>query len=401
MFYYLMHKKEIVARFFLDENDAFAKPKNIQINEKNEHYMPIGARMNNVKFIEWWNDRAIPKTRQGADDALKRLGLPSTMSALINNLALSLNDCYWIKPENEDFEWDEVNLYTNDFSDSFGELTFNKDYEIDLRKQTSFLRSVTTQGEVQKKWCIDSDKRRFLVKGNYDLSYQQSINEIFASSIHERQDRKDYTEYYFAKILLRDNVEGLGCYCYNYCNENIESISAWEMLQTVKIRMNESLYHPFKKACLDFGLSEEYFDGYMDYLILSDFLITNTDRHMNNISLLRDANSLKFIGFAPIYDSGNSMFFRIPTEGLFYAKPGQDKITSFITSKEVNMLKYVKNRKALNLDKVFTDFSVYEKDIEERRVRIEPMKRLFYRKMEMINEFQKGKDIWKNVKYLN
>lgn len=105
---------------------------------------------------------------------------------MIDNLALSLNDCYWIKPLDSDLTWKDVNLFSNKFEDRFGELTFNKDSGLDLRNKTKFKFAVS-QGEVQKKWCIDSQNRRYMVKGNYGTSYQQSINEVFATKLHEAQ----------------------------------------------------------------------------------------------------------------------------------------------------------------------------------------------------------------------
>lgn len=62
-FYYLLHKDIPVAMFELDENDANAKPKRLSLNKSNFEHLPLGAQMNNMKFIEWWQDRAIPKTR--------------------------------------------------------------------------------------------------------------------------------------------------------------------------------------------------------------------------------------------------------------------------------------------------------------------------------------------------
>ena len=66
----------------------------------------------------------------------------------------------------------------------FGELTFDTTRSIsnDLRN-TKFLHA-TSQGELQKKWCIDNSGRRFLIKGNSERGYQQSLNEVFASLLH-------------------------------------------------------------------------------------------------------------------------------------------------------------------------------------------------------------------------
>lgn len=393
--YILMHKNIEVALMELDENDRNAKPMKISINNREKDHIPIGARMNNIKFINWWQDRAIPKTRQGARTALQRLGYSSVTNAMINNLALSLNDCYWIKPRHSELTWEEVNLFDNNFVDLFGELTFNQTEDLDLRKYTKFLSAVS-QGEVQKKWCIDKDNHRYLVKGNYGNSYQQSINEVFASEFHKQQGFKNYTPYYFTKIELTDNREGLGCFSYNFCNENIESISAWELLQTKKIRQNESLYYPFKEVCISLGIKEDIFNNFIDYQICSDFLFTNLDRHMNNISILRNPDTLDILGFAPIYDSGNSMFYNIPYTNFNNIKLGQDKTHSFITSKENRLLRYVTDRNIIDLDKINMDFSIYEKDTSENQIRILLLQEKFERKIDMLSSFQKGNSIWKD-----
>lgn len=393
--YILMHKNIEVALMELDENDRNAKPMKISINNREKDHIPIGARMNNIKFINWWQDRAIPKTRQGAKTALQRLGYNSVTNVMIENLALSLNDCYWIKPRHSELTWEEVNLFDNNFVDLFGELTFNQTEDLDLRKYTKFLSAVS-QGEVQKKWCIDKDNRRYLVKGNYGNSYQQSINEVFASNFHKCQNFNNYTPYYFCNIELTNNRKGLGCFSYNFCNENIESISAWELLQTRKIKQNESLYYPLKEVCISLGIKEDIFNNFIDYQICSDFLFTNLDRHMNNISILRNPDTLDILGFAPIYDSGNSMFYNIPYTNFNNIKLGQDKTHSFITSKENRLLRYVTDRNIIDLDKINMDFSIYEKDTSENQIRILLLQEKFERKIDMLSSFQKGNSIWKD-----
>lgn len=392
--YLLMHKNVPVAQFNLDAGDANAKPKQIYKNQAAIQHLPIGAQMNDMKFIEWWQDRSIPRTRQGARGALERLGYKSVTNALIDNLALSLNDCYWIKPITSDLSWENVNLFVNEFEDTFGELTFNKNSEtFDLRSKTKF-NCATTQGEVQKKWCIESDGKRCLIKGNYGNSYQQSINEVFATKLHQTQRFENYTPYYFVKVSLENNLTGLGCKSYNFCNEQVEAISAWEILQTLKMRQNMSLYQPFREVCLKLGMNADYFDYYIDYEIMTDFLLTNTDRHMNNISILRNPDSLELIGFAPIYDSGNSMFYSVPTNQLNLVKLGRDKVHSFVTSREVNLLKYVRDRNIVDLSKINVDFSIYQKDVEPDRWSI--LKEMFYRKIETLRAFQLGKNPWES-----
>lgn len=389
-----MHKDIPVCLMEISDDGILGS---VRRNEAAAAHFPLGGQMNNMKFHEWWRDRAIPKTRHGAKSALQRLGYSSTNSALVNNLALSLSDCYWIQPRGEGLTWKDTNLFTNDFVDTFGEITINQDHMIDLRKETKF-NCATSQGELQKKWCIDKEGRRYMIKGNYGQSYQQSLNEIFATKLHQQQGFSNYTPYSLAKVQVDGNVEGLGCMCYDFCSEDIECISAWELLQTIKIRQNESYYYPLKKVCLELGISEQDFSDFMDYQIMTDYLMSNTDRHMNNIAIVRNPDTLQILGFAPIYDSGNSMFYNIPYEKLNQVRLDDIRTHSFI-EKEIRLLQYVKNRNLVDADKAEINFEIYEKDVVERHIRIPALKEMYERKIEKLRIFQNGKDIWKNTNY--
>ena len=389
--YFLMHKNIPVALMEISEDGILGS---YRINEAEKDHIPLGGQMNDMKFHDWWKDRAIPKTRHGAKTALQRLGYTSTNSALVDNLALSLSDCYWIRPRGEELTWEDVNLFTNDFIDTFGEITINKDQIIDIRNKTRF-SCAASQGELQKKWCIDTDGRRYMVKGNYGQSYQQSLNEIFATKLHESQNYANYTEYMLTKLKVEGDIDGLGCLSYDFCSEKIECISAWELLQTIKTRQNESYYYPLKKVCLELGISDEMFTSFMDYQIMTDYLLSNTDRHMNNISIMRNPDTLEILGFAPIYDSGNSMFYNIPYEQLDSIRINNIKTHSFI-EKEVKLLSYVQDRNLINIDKAVIDFDIYEMDLVERRIRTPKLKELYKKKLDNLHLFQAGKDIWKN-----
>ena len=123
--------------------------------------------------------------------------------------------------------------------------------------------------------------------------------------------------------------------------------------------------------------------------------MTNTDRHMNNIAVMRNPDTLKLIGFAPIYDSGNSMFYNMPYESLSEVRLNEIKTHSFI-AREVRLLQYVQNRDMVDLDKAIMDFSIYEQDVTERHMRIPKIKELYERKLEKLSAFQGGIDIWKD-----
>lgn len=395
--YYLMHKNIEVAELEISDYGELGR---VRVSNVNFNHVPLGAQMNMMKFHEWWKDRATPKTRIGAKNALRKLGYVSTQSMLVNNLALSLNDCYWIKPVSSNLYWEQVSLFRNDFTDIFGQLTFDVNKPLSRQILNTKFNSASSQGELQKKWCIDNTGRRFLVKGNWGSTYQQSLNEVFASLIHYKQDINFYTPYSTIPVEMSKSSgtgirTGIGCYSYNFCSEQVESISAWEVLQTTKVRQGE-YFQKFKEVCINnLGFTEQYFHQFMDYEILTDFLISNTDRHLNNIAVLRNPDTLQFIGFAPIYDSGNSMFFRdeiIPSGSLLSLK------TCSFVALEVNLLKNVLNRNCVNIDLLptYDEFkSIYIQDIPERHPRIDQMYKAYIQKVQYLIEFQHGANLCK------
>ena len=90
---------------------------------------------------------------------------------------------------------------------------------------------------------------------------------------------------------------------------------------------------------------------------------------MNNIAVVRNPDTLQILGFAPIYDSGNSMFYDIPYEALSRMRIDDIKTHSFV-EKESRLLQYVQNRSLVDIDRADMDFSIYEMEVVERRIRI-------------------------------
>lgn len=101
---------------------------------------------------------------------------------------------------------------------------------------------------------------------------------------------------------------------------------------------------------------------------------------------------------APIYDTGNSMFYNIPYEQLNQIRIDEIETHSFI-KKEIKLLSYVKDRKIVDIDKAEMDFDLYKKDLIERHIRIPKLKELYERKRMKLRAFQNGRDVWKTVRY--
>lgn len=381
--YYLMHKNIPVALLNIDEQ---GNAKLVNKIPGNENHFPLGAKLNDFKFIEWWRDRYIPDNRDGIKKALQNTDYQSTGNALIDNLALSLTDCYWVKPRSSDLTWEKVNLFSNDFDDRIGESLFNSNAKVKFKKNKFDVGS--SSGELKKKWVIDHDGKRLLIKGNLGLSFQQSLNEVFISNIHKTLNPKYYLEYSI-KEMMSDDRKIICCVSPNFCNEHVEFISALEIVDTKKLKGSDNVFLIFKEGCLELGIGQDEFHKYMDYLILTDYLFSNTDRHLRNIGILRDPDTLKVIGFSPIFDSGNSMFYDKAYSDLINLDVNKIKINSFYNL-ETKMLKYVKDFKVINVDKIKPDFDIYKYDNQENQPRYELIQRIFYKKLEMIKKLQKA-----------
>ena len=70
-----MHKNIKVCLIEISDDGVLGS---VRRNEAAADTSPLGGRIDNMKFHDWWRDRAIPKTRHGAKSALQRLGYSST-----------------------------------------------------------------------------------------------------------------------------------------------------------------------------------------------------------------------------------------------------------------------------------------------------------------------------------
>lgn len=388
-FYYLMHKDKEAAILTMDELSGNILKVAGRVNAE---LLPIGGRLSPGDLVKWWERRAVPKSQGNIKVLLSGKKIPTTTNYLFYNLGLSLFDHYWIKPADSVYEWKDVNLFTNDFVDEIGELQVRTRAEVKTDSQTSFYPSASLQGDLKKKWIVKKGKR-YLVKGNRGDSFQQSINEVIATNLHKKQAKMPYTNYRLCNIEVDSGIE-IGCICKNFADENIEFIPAYDVVASVKKRNDISEYEQFIQVCVCNGMSEEMVREFLEYQILTDFVLTNVDRHFNNFGVLRDSQTLKFIGMAPIFDSGNSLFWNNP------ALPLNDdllnvQITSF-RSKEIDLLKYVKNAHLVNLDKLPSEDEIRSLLIKDKywEKKIDAIIFGYFKKISYLEQLQRGEKIF-------
>ena len=393
--YYLMHRNDIVTTLAFDEVSGHI----LHIGKKvNIELMPPGANLSKSDLKGWWARRAVPLNQGNIRFLLQENKIPTTQNYLLLNLGMSLTDHYWINPVEKIYKWEDVNLFTNDFRDELGNYLFqdslsDKHKILNLENRTVFYPSGSLQGELQKKWVIQN-RKRYLIKANHSISSQQSINEVIATLIHERQNKISFVKYRLCDISISGD-KGIGCLCEDFCTDEIEFIPAYDVVNSMKKKNDISMFEHFIDVCINHGLDENEVRAFLEYQILTDFLISNTDRHLYNFGVLRDSKTLKFIGMAPIFDSGNSMFWNKKN-----VPKGQElleiSVNSFL-AKEIELLKYVKNPQVVDVKKLPSIEEIKELlSLDEKsELRTQQILEAYKGKIDLLEQFQNGKMIYK------
>lgn len=294
----LMHKRIAVAELELDDATGFIqKIKKVYAEE----HLPVGVpvkrgKVDRVALNEWWTDRSIPTSRSGIGEALQTLDIANTKMLLIRCFGLSLSDQYWIYPEGSGLTWNKVNFFENSFSDDIGDVLFGANKKANAFDFTS--PDNTSDGNLKKRWKIIGGKR-CLVKGGSNPFRQQPFNEVIAAEIMKRLGipHVSYT-------VMWDKGAPY-CVCEDFVSEDTELVPAWRIIQTQKKENNVSVYQHFLNCCEKLGITDVV--PFLDRMIVLDYIIANEDRHLNNFGALRNAETLEWIGMAPVYDSGSAL----------------------------------------------------------------------------------------------
>lgn len=382
--YYLKNKDISIALIeFSDDGQLI----NYDYNIFHPELTPIHDENNHDWLRQWWKRRTIPVNQKGINQILEKNGLIAPGAYIIQNLGLSLTDCYWIEPIDYNLKWADVNLFTNDFHD-----------DILLAQSTSEFSEIpgytpnsTLQGTLEKSWSIINGKRG-LIKGNSSNLSSESINEVIAAKLHEMQNFSNHAEYKLIKINGRDY--DYGCYSPIFTSVNLEFISAYDVVCSEKKRNDCSYFEHFISVCSKHGMNHDELREQLDYMIMSNFILSNRDMHLGNIGILRDNSTLDFLRPAPIYDNGKSLFVQdvVPMNdsGLLSIK------TESFSSDELGLLKLVSDRNLIDLTKLpsrsFIE-EMYALDTQIESARITAIGEAYERKIDLFRLYQLGRDL--------
>lgn len=281
-FYYVKNKDEVIAEFrWKTLGDDFI------VSDVIDHRLPWFISKD---FEDWIETRTIPKHRTFAKELLNSIGLNSNKDIIDYCKGLSLTDTFWIVKKDElSLKWNDVNLYSNEFSEVISKIAFIGGMHGQHFSTTS--PELTTDGFLPKCW-VKTSSGIYLKKGGTEGGYNTGMepySEVMASMI------LDYLDYNHATYTLEQFKGKTVSSCKLITDENNMMIPASRLIGFSSLT-----------SVVDFCKDNNCLDDYYKILIL-DYLIVNSDRHLNNFSFILDSKSYEIKGMAPIYDNGAGM----------------------------------------------------------------------------------------------
>lgn len=247
----------------------------------------------NEGFQKWLERRTIPKNREGIQAVISEHG----EEWLKNKNYASLYDQYWIKRRSE--TWRRINFFTNVYSKIVGDMFF---LPWTLEKQRKYeLNSpdLTTGGILMKRWNQNADRTSYLIKAGSEASKQEPLSEVLVSVLAEQLNIIPCVKYDMW-------VEGVTICskCDNFITQDTDLVPAYQIYESIQRNEKDTIYAHLLKMCDKYDIpgAKEFIDG----MIMIDIITGNEDRNLSNIGFIRDIKTMKFIGPAPLYDSGSA-----------------------------------------------------------------------------------------------
>jgi len=311
-----------------------------------------------TEINNWFRNRGIPSWRKDLEKLLQSLNVSTTEELLDKAYALSLSDQYWIKEENSQIAWKDINFFENDFKyKAYLNVSLSGSVTSKLNQAELMSPNNTTDGMLQKGWIIENDKR-ILVKGIYQSSREEPINEWLASEICKRLG------FYYCEYVIDIVNNKIVSKCEDFVTSDEEIISAYDVFNSEKKSNNINDLEHYISILEKKGIKNAR-ENIEDMFIL-DFLIMNFDRHLKNFGIIRNVNTLEWVRTTPIFDNGESMQCdKLTNEMNFYN--GYGKFFNNINKKYEDILKQVKDIQRIDIRKLDGLVEEYKNILEKYR----------------------------------
>ncbi len=241
-------------------------------------------------FNTWLNKRGIPENREGLREMQTAFGT----KWLYSKNRLSLSDQYWVRYRME--EWRKINFFTNKYSHDIGDIAFSP-WNFRKHKIDSNSPDLTTNGILKKRWRQNEKKQSILIKSGSKITHQEPLSEVLVTVLLEQLEIVPFVPYELC-------VEGvtLCSRCENFITKDTELIPVSYIYHLKPRTEKETVYDHILAMCDEYDVPG--MQKFLNAMIYIDAITGNDDRNLGNIGLIRDVNTLKFLGPAPLFDFG-------------------------------------------------------------------------------------------------
>lgn len=264
------------------------------IDKSNIDLLPRGMDLSNEGLSKWIKHRSIPKNRAYVASFLAKCGLNANrpMDVVAICKGLSLNDSYWVVPDDFKGTFSDSNLYDNNFSRVLAWIAFTG-YGSSIRSSFDSSPEFTTNGMLPKCWRRVNGKI-LLYKG--------------ATSGASNTGNEPYSELY-ASIIGKQMGLNIVPYSISKWKGNLCSVcELFTSKEIAYVPIGRIVKSGGMKAVRDFysTLGMDFVNALNEMLVF-DAIIMNTDRHFGNFGVLIDSKTNRIVAPAPLFDHGNSL----------------------------------------------------------------------------------------------
>ena len=363
MVFLLRHKDISVALLSMNEEGNITAVREVFQSD----HMPLSCvtedgKVNSRRLTRWWNERGIPTSRENFRAVMAELETTGKNKLLLECNGLSLTDHYWIAQEKDTRKWKDVNFYENEFDHGIGGLFFNRKKQD--RKYDRYTPDISSDGNLRKRWNIEKDGKRVLVKAGKSPYMQEPVNELIATLICERlgiphvKYRMEWEE--GEPVSICENMTDVN-------TEFIEAICVYYTREPSYFANDK--YSHYCDCASRLGVKDNI--EMLDRMMVLDYLILNHDRHFKNFGILRNSQTLGDVCAAPVFDSGSSLFHEDGSAAITLPEKPKMRTECFDTlDKQLNLVKdrsWFDGRKLRDLSAVCKDFLLSVPMVEKVR----------------------------------
>lgn len=273
-----------ILYFDLDDNV-------VQVIERKR--LPFSFRKKDIitifDVVDFLSGRLLSLSRDNAKVILNTAVLPQSLKTtqrlkiVVFCRGLSMSDSYWIKRDDDNTSYDDVNLRKNHLSDAVVDVSlFGRHISI---KRELLIPDIATTGMFRKCWLRRGDKT-FLCKSDKTTGFINTKAEIEASNILDQMGA-NHVKY------VEDKIGALTvALCENIADEDYSLVSADEIdswYGNVADYARENFLIDFANMCA------------------VDFILANTDRHSGNWGFMFSNANGDIVSMAPLYDHNQAL----------------------------------------------------------------------------------------------